>query len=147
MNSVLSSRPMPAVSRQPTPFGVAVKELRLQRGWTQAILANKTGLSITALSNIESGVTTRVSRGTRQAIAKALAVAEEELDPIALGERVATGAVSLEQRRAVLLALSAPPGSLERLFSHPGEEISEALSVLRQLAETERARRRKRRAK
>lgn len=138
---------MPAAARHPTPFGVAVKELRLQRGWTQAMLANKSGLSITALSNIESGVTARVSRNTRQAIAEALAVAEEELDPIALGERVAAGAVSLEQRRAVLLALNAPPDTLEALFSHPGEAVTDALSVLRQLAESNRARRRKRRTR
>jgi len=133
--------------REPSPFGVAVKELRVKRGWTQAILANKSGLSITALSNIESGVTMRVSAATRRAIADALNVTEEELDPIALGERVASGALSLAQRRAVLLALNSSPDAVARLFAEPDEAVAGILAALRELSADRRSRSSKRRRK
>ncbi len=35
--------------------GQVVKELRAKKGWTQAVLANLTGIAISNISNIESG--------------------------------------------------------------------------------------------
>ena len=129
--------------REPTPLGVAVKELRQRRGWTQAVLADKAGLSVTALSNIESGVTIRVSRPTREALANVLDVQEGELDPAALGEDVAVRAISLAQRRAVVLALETPPDVLEKLFAEPRETVAGVLDVLRELSNTDRRLRRR----
>lgn len=129
--------------REPTPLGVAVKELRQRRGWTQAVLADKAGLSVTALSNIESGVTIRVSRPTREALANVLDVQEGELDPAALAEDVAERATSLAQRRAVVLALETPPDVLEKLFAERRETVAGVLDVLRELSNTDRRLRRR----
>lgn len=129
--------------REPTPLGVAVKELRLRRGWTQAVLAGKAGLSVTALSNIESGVTTRVSRPTREALANVLDVHEGELDPGALADAVAENATSLAQRRAVVLALQTPTDVLEKLFAEPRDTVTDVIDVLRELSNTERRLRRR----
>jgi transcriptional regulator with XRE-family HTH domain len=35
--------------------GKVVKELRTKKGWTQALLANITGIAVSNISNIESG--------------------------------------------------------------------------------------------
>jgi transcriptional regulator with XRE-family HTH domain len=135
---------MTAGERLPSALGAAVKELRRQRSWTQADLAGKTGLSVTSVSNIENGVTNRVNRTTRRALADAFGVAEEELDPVALARRVASDAVSLLQRRAVILALDASPDVLHRLLSRGPSALSDVVAVLDELSRTRRTRRKKR---
>ncbi|MCX6107896.1 MAG: helix-turn-helix transcriptional regulator [Proteobacteria bacterium] len=56
--------------------GQVVKELRIKKGWTQAVLAQITGMAVSNISNIESG---RSRLGEERAIllAEALGVRPE----------------------------------------------------------------------
>ena len=56
--------------------GQVVKELRIKKGWTQAVLAQITGMAVSNISNIESG---RSRLGEERAIllAEALGVRRE----------------------------------------------------------------------
>ena len=57
-----------------TPISVRVKELREQRGWTQAELAKRSGVSPVALNRLEKGRTKGVTFDTLQRLSKALDV-------------------------------------------------------------------------
>ena len=65
-----------------TPVTVRVKELRIGRGWTQAELAKKAGITRAALSRIENGQTKGIDFDTLDNLANAL-----EVHPAALIER------------------------------------------------------------
>ena len=56
-----------------------IKALRAQRGWTQKDLAEKTGLSMGAISEIERGLYQFHRRSTIEKIARAFGLAPEEL--------------------------------------------------------------------
>ncbi len=57
-----------------TPISIKVKELREQRGWTQAELAKRSGVSPVALNRLEKGRTKGVTFDTLQRLARALDV-------------------------------------------------------------------------
>ena len=57
-----------------TPISIRVRELREQRGWTQAHLSQLAGVTEAALSRIENGQTTGIDFQTLEKLAKALDV-------------------------------------------------------------------------
>jgi transcriptional regulator with XRE-family HTH domain len=60
-------------------YGSRVRALRLKKGWRIEDLARRSGLSVRAIHNIESGVTTRPRPQSLGWVAKALGVEPEEL--------------------------------------------------------------------
>lgn len=121
---MLSSAPMK--KRPPTTgaiVGAAVRQLRKDRGWTLEVLSQKTDISISGLSNLESGKTTRVRRENLTRLAAALGVSEAELDPRSCAERVANDATTLDQRRLV-----------DAVLSLQAEDAEEAKRLLVELA-------------
>ena len=58
--------------------GMAVRELRKKKGWTQAVVSELTGIAVTNLSNIESG-RSRLGEDRAILIAAALGVKPEFL--------------------------------------------------------------------
>jgi transcriptional regulator with XRE-family HTH domain len=88
--------------------GAAVRQLRKDRGWTLQTLSHKTDISVSGLSQLESGRITRVRRDNLVRLAAALGVSESELDPRSCGDRVAQEATTLEQRQMVDAILSLP---------------------------------------
>ena len=57
-----------------TPVSVRVREIRTQRGWSQAELADRSGVSVVALNRLENGRTKGVTFDTLDRLAKALSV-------------------------------------------------------------------------
>lgn len=47
---------MPGVDPALVRFGANVREARLGRGWTQEVLAERSGLSVVQISRVERGV-------------------------------------------------------------------------------------------
>lgn len=71
---------MRPVGKGPTPFGVAVKRKRDERGWSQPDLAAASGLSVGYIGGIEAGLRGRnPSRSTVLAIARAFGENPHEL--------------------------------------------------------------------
>lgn len=66
------------MAKQPRGFGLRLKELREDAGMTQADLAKKTGYSVQAIYQWESGLR-KVSFEAACALADALAVSVEDL--------------------------------------------------------------------
>ena len=89
--------------------GAAVRQLRKDRGWTLETLSAKTDISVSGLSQLENGRTTRLRRETLARLAKAFDIAEEDLDPQQWAVRVANAARTLDQRRLVDAILSLSP--------------------------------------
>jgi transcriptional regulator with XRE-family HTH domain len=89
--------------------GAAVRQLRKDRGWTLETLSARTDISVSGLSQLENGRTTRLRRETLTRLANAFGVAEEELDPQRWAARVASAARTLDQRRLVDAILSLSP--------------------------------------
>jgi transcriptional regulator with XRE-family HTH domain len=88
-------------------FGALLRHLRVQRGWTQLYVAQKAGITVNAVSNLEREVAQLPNADTVERLAKVFDMAPEELDSRWLGERVVAEARSLAQRQAInqLLAL------------------------------------------
>lgn len=89
-------------------IGAAVRQLRKDRGWTLEELSEQTDISVPGLSKLETGKTTRVRKENLARLASALNVSEDELDPVKWAARVASEAITLEQRRLVDMVLSLP---------------------------------------
>lgn len=82
---------IPAVSKRPPGgsapqkprragiFGANVRRLRLARGWSQAELAEKAGLSRQGLGNLETGLSRSPDEETAAALAKAFGVKVAQL--------------------------------------------------------------------
>lgn len=107
--------------------GAAVRQLRKDRGWTLETLSELTDISVSGLSQLENGKTTRVRRENLSRLATAFNVAEEELDPGLLARQVAARATTLDQRRLI-----------DAVLSLPAEDAAEAKRVLLELAERRR---------
>ncbi len=60
--------------RAMTPVTVRVREIREQRGWSQAELAKRSGVSVVALNRLEKGRTKGVTFDTLDRLARALEV-------------------------------------------------------------------------
>ena len=56
--------------REATAFGVSIREARRQRGWTQAQLAQRAGVSRPTVARVETG--SNISTSTLEKVAKAL---------------------------------------------------------------------------
>ena len=89
--------------------GAAVRQLRKDRGWTLETLSAKTDISVSGLSQLETGRTTRLRRETLTRLAEAFDIAEEVLDPQRWALRIANTARTLDQRRLVDAILSLSP--------------------------------------
>lgn len=120
------------MSKDSTPsagalVGTAVRQLRKARDWTLEDLSGHTGISVTGLSQIETGAVKRVRTETVKRLASALKVPEDMLDPRRLAHRVEAEAQTLQQRQLVtaVLALDA-------------ELAEEGLAVLTELARRKR---------
>jgi transcriptional regulator with XRE-family HTH domain len=90
---------------QPMTFGALVRELRLQRGWTQEQVARFSGITVNQVSNLEREVTALPNVETVARLARAFGVAPEALDPRILAGRVEQEALSLVRRQAILWVL------------------------------------------
>lgn len=119
----------PAMKKDPLrstgpQVGAAVRQLRKDRGWTLETLSEKTDISVSGLSQLENGRTTRLRRESLTRLAQAFEVAEEELDPRRWADRIALEARTVDQRRLVeaILALS------------PEDAAAEARRILARLA-------------
>lgn len=64
---------------EPTLFGIRIKRARETRGFTQAELAKKAGLTAIQISHIETGVKPSASAGTLVKLANALSVTVDYL--------------------------------------------------------------------
>lgn len=107
--------------------GGAVRQLRKDRGWTLEALSEKTDISVSGLSQLENGRTTRLRRENLTRLAEAFQVAEEDLDPRRWAARVASEARTLDQRRLVDAILALSP-----------EDAAEAKRIVAELAERRR---------
>lgn len=107
--------------------GAAVRQLRRDRGWTLATLSQLTDISVSGLSQLENGKTTRVRRDNLVRLASAFNVSESDLDPALFARHVAETAITLDQRRLV-----------EAVLSLPVEDAAEAKQVLLELSRRRR---------
>jgi len=87
-------------------FGVLIRRLRDERGWTQEQLAREARITITCLSNLERGATKDPNAETLVGLAMAFGLEPSELDPRRLGEAVALRARSFAQRQAITRVLA-----------------------------------------
>jgi len=104
-------------------IGAAVRQLRKDCGWTLQTLSRKTDISVSGLSQLESGKITRVRRENLTRLAQALGVPESELDPRSCGDRVAQEATTLHQRQLV-----------DAILSLPAEDAAEVTRLLAELS-------------
>ncbi len=70
---------MIAASPSPSPFGTLLRRLRRERGLTQEALADRAGISVRGVSDVERGVIQVPRRDTLETLATALALSGEEL--------------------------------------------------------------------
>lgn len=89
-------------------FGNLVRQLRLERGWTQEELASRSGLNVTTVSNVERGATRRLFTDTLDSFASAFDLPAEILDPRRLADAVAGKALSLRRRQTIEAVLHLP---------------------------------------
>jgi transcriptional regulator with XRE-family HTH domain len=80
-------------SRTPAPgsFGMLMRRYRLALGLSQEELADRSGLSVRAISNMERGRTARPHRHTVQSVAGALSLREPERLRLEQSARMAGG--------------------------------------------------------
>jgi transcriptional regulator with XRE-family HTH domain len=107
--------------------GATVRQLRRDRGWTLATLSEKTSISVSGLSQLESGKTTRVRRENLTRLAAAFDVSAEVLDPQLWAARVAREASTLDQRKLV-----------DAILSLSEDDAAEAKRVIAELASRRR---------
>src|ERR1051326_976747 len=86
---------------QPMSFGALLRHLRVQRGWTQAYVAERAGITLNAVSNLEREVAQLPNADTVERLAAVFDMAPEELDSRWLGDRVVAEARSLAQRQSI----------------------------------------------
>jgi len=86
---------------QPISFGALLRLLRVQRGWTQEYVAEKAGITVGSVSNLEREITQLPNAETVERLAEVFGMAPEELDPRWLAERVVAEARSLAQRQLI----------------------------------------------
>jgi transcriptional regulator with XRE-family HTH domain len=98
---VLSFFEMIPPPTQPMSFGALLRHLRVQRGWTQAYVAERAGITLNAVSNLEREVAQLPNADTVERLAAVFDMAPEELDSRWLGDRVVAEARSLAQRQAI----------------------------------------------
>ncbi len=91
---------------QPMTFGALLRELRLQRGWTQEQVARFSGITANQVSNLEREVTVLPNVETVERLARAFEVDPEELDVRLLADRVEQEARSLVRRKLIKWALN-----------------------------------------
>jgi len=89
-------------------IGAVVRALRRERGWRLKDLSEKTDLSISSLSQLESGKTRWIHADSLSRIALAFQVKESVIDPSRCAERIKAES-TFEQRRIVDTVLSLPP--------------------------------------
>jgi len=97
-------------------FGVLVRQLRYERGWTQDELATRSGLNVTTVSNIERGSTQRLFTDTVDNLAAAFEICPGQLDPRRLGEAVAQEARTLSKRAVIEKVLRLPDAEAEEVM-------------------------------
>ena len=83
-------------------IGNRIKELRTEKGWTQAKLAEKSGVEPSNISHIERAAT-KLSLPTMVSIANALGVT---LDEIAYGSLVKSNHISIKMIDDIARAIS-----------------------------------------
>lgn len=120
---MLSSPAMKGAATAGAIVGAAVRQLRKDRGWTLQTLSHKTDISVSGLSQLESGKITRVRRDNLSRLAEALGVPESQLDPRRCGDRVAEEATTLTQRQLV-----------DTVLSLPEEDVAEVTRLLLELS-------------
>jgi transcriptional regulator with XRE-family HTH domain len=86
---------------QPLSFGALLRHLRVQRGWTQGYVAQRAGITVNAVSNLERDVAKLPNAETVERLAAVFDMTPEELDSRWLGDRVVAEARSLAQRQAI----------------------------------------------
>ncbi|MCC5974209.1 MAG: helix-turn-helix transcriptional regulator [Rubellimicrobium sp.] len=133
-------------------LGVRVKQLRTERGWTQARLADLSGLSHSALSKVENGhlsptfeTLLRIAEGLEIDLSRLLATSgpsarrtRRAVTRSGQGERhdsanyvYETLADELVNKRMIPLVAQVKAGSIETfgpMIAHPGEEMLYVLS-------------------
>jgi len=82
-------------------FGALLRLLRVQRGWTQEYVAERAGITVGSVSNLEREITQLPNTETVERLAEVFGMAPEELDPRWLAERVVAEARSLAQRQLI----------------------------------------------
>jgi transcriptional regulator with XRE-family HTH domain len=99
-------------------FGALLRHLRVQRGWTQRYVAQKAGITVNAVSNLEREVAQLPNADTVERLAKVFDMTPEELDPRWLCERVAAEARSLAQRQAINQLLALDEAGMKWMLDH-----------------------------
>lgn len=82
-------------------FGALVRELRLQRGWTQEQVARLSGITSNQVSNLEREVCVLPGVETVARLARAFGVEPGTLDPRILADRVEQEADTVTRREAI----------------------------------------------
>jgi transcriptional regulator with XRE-family HTH domain len=91
--------------RQPSAFGILLKQDRLATGLSQAVLAEQAGVSVDAISMLESGTRQAPHPETIRLLAKALRLSEQQ-------HAALTDAAAQQRRRGPRVAPSVPLAAL-----------------------------------
>ncbi len=110
------------------PFGAVMRELRMTAGLTQEELAERTGLSVRGISDLERGERTRPHFETVRLLADALELDRIQRSVLVAAARPATGAAPAEVARQVTV-ISGLPIPATRLIGRE-REIAEAIELL-----------------
>jgi len=102
-------------------FGALLRRLRMQRGWTQEYVAEKAGITVWSVSNLEREVTQQPNADTVERLAEVFGMAPEELDPRWLADRVVTEARSLAQRQVIGRVLELSESGVAEIFERLSE--------------------------
>lgn len=96
-------------------FAGLIRHLRQERGWTQEQLAQRSGLTVRSVSNLERSVT-RPAPETVDKLAAAFGLAPADIDPRRLAEIVNDEASSLPRRQAIRRLLALPDRDIEAIL-------------------------------
>jgi transcriptional regulator with XRE-family HTH domain len=108
-----SSADMPHA--QTGDFAGLIRHLRQERGWTQEQLAQRSGLTVRSVSNLERSVT-RPAPETVDKLAAAFGLAPADIDPRRLADIVNDEASSLPRRQAIRRLLALPDRDIEAIL-------------------------------
>jgi transcriptional regulator with XRE-family HTH domain len=103
----------------PPTFGALIRDLRTKRGWTQAQLASRAGITERAVQKLESDATTRAREETIVSLAGALDVSPAQLDAKLLGGDVVRSADTPKKRALI-----------SRLLLMDDEELDAVLEIV-----------------
>ncbi|MFL5758576.1 MAG: helix-turn-helix domain-containing protein, partial [Thermomicrobiales bacterium] len=120
-----------AANRPPeaSPFGAKLRDLRIAAGLTQEELAERTGLSVRGISDLERGARSHPHFETVRLVADALDLEPSKRAELVAAARPSTGTTSAAVAPPPLTVISSLPIPATRLIGRE-QEIEEAVHLL-----------------